>query len=87
LFVGSQPAVPSFLDELAFSARRRSQIRRAEPLPVSTAGDGKVSPVLPTAFPKTHSGNSPISDSPSDEETDVVSTALARTKSATSDGK
>ena len=87
LFVGRQPAVSSFFDELAFSARRRSQIRRAQPLPVSTAGDGEVCPVLTTAFPETHSGNSPISDSPSDEETDVVSTALARTKSATSDGK
>ncbi|HKY23408.1 MAG TPA: hypothetical protein VJM31_19485 [Vicinamibacterales bacterium] len=87
LFVGGQPAVSRFFDELAFSARRGSQIRRAQPLPVSAAGDGEVCPVLTTAFPETHSGNSPISDSPSDEETDVVSTALARTKSATSDGK
>ena len=87
LFVGSQASVSRFFDELAFSARRRSQIRRTQTFPVSTAGDGEVGPVLTTAFPETHSGNSTISESPSDEETDVVSTALARTKSATSDGK
>lgn len=45
-----------------------------------------VCPVLTTAFPETHSGNFSISDSPSDEETDRVPTALARTKSARSEG-
>src|SRR5205823_7462072 len=80
LFVGSQPAVSSFFYELAFSARRRAQIRGAETLPVSTAGDGEVGPVLTPTFPETHSGNSPSSKSPSDEETEPVSTTLARTK-------
>ena len=70
LFVGGEPAVASLFDQLALAARRRSQIRRAEALAVTTAGDGEVCPVLATAFPETHTRNSPSSESPSDEETD-----------------
>ena len=87
LFVGRQPAVSSLFDQLALSARRRSQVRRAETLPVSTAGDGEVCPVPADRVSRDSYGNSPSSESPSDEETDGVSTALARTKSATSDGR
>ena len=88
LFVGRQPAVSSFFDELAFSARRRSQIRRAQTLPVSTAGDGEVGPGTAAHVSRgSYSATPRVSESSSDEETDAVSTALARTKSATSAGK
>ena len=77
----------SLFDQLALSAGCHSQIRGAEALPVTAAVDREVRPVLATAFPETHTRNSPSSESSSDEESDRVSTALARTNSSMSEGR
>lgn len=83
---GSRPCPAS-----SISSRSRRvgdpQIRRAEALAVTTAVDREVRPVLSPAFPEAHNRNSPGSEPSSDEESAFVSTALARTKSATSEGR
>jgi len=77
----------SVFDHLALAAGGDAQIRRAQAFAVTTAGDREVRPVLATAFPEAHTCNSPSSESSSDEESDCVSTALARTNSSTSEGR
>ena len=87
LLVDGQSAVSSLFDHLALAPCGDAQIRRAEAFAVTTAVDREVRPVLATAFPEAHTCNSPSSESSSDEESDFVSTALARTKSSTSEGR
>jgi hypothetical protein len=63
------------------------QVRPAEALAVTTAVDREIRPVLATALPEAHTRDSPSSEPSSDEESDCVSTALARTNSSTSEGR
>jgi hypothetical protein len=69
---------PAVLDQVTFSLLRQLQVRRSETLAIPLPGDGEIGPVLATAFPDTHSRNSPAFDAPSDAETNCVSTAHAR---------
>ena len=84
LLVGGQQPAAGVLNQLALALLRLLQVRRAETLPVTLPGDGEVCPVLAAAFPETHTRNSPAFDSPSDAETDRVSTAHARMNSSRS---
>src|SRR5260221_10220704 len=84
LLVGGEQATACALKQVALALLGRLQIRGAEALPVTLSGDGEVCPVLTAAFPEAHTFDSPAFDSPSDAETERVSTAQARMKASRS---